>query len=294
VPSTSSERTVLPCPAALGAEKPGSSASRISAFEAPRVSAVAAQPEPRTTATSCASTPVRRRISAAASSGVLIAHLRSAYRGVVVTHFAAFLGIAALLIVTPGPDTALTVRNALLGSRRAGVFTAFGVVAGQATWALATSAGVAALLRASEPAFTALKIVGATYLVYLGGRALLAAVGRGRGHGILRAVAPGGSGVAPPVAFRQGLLSNLGNPKMAVFFTSLLPQFVPAGGDSFIGLLVLGITFCALTLAWLSAYAVAVAKAGDVLLRPRVRRILDAVTGAVLTALGLRLATERR
>jgi threonine/homoserine/homoserine lactone efflux protein len=212
----------------------------------------------------------------------------------VVTHFAAFLGIAVLLIVTPGPDTALTVRNALLGGRRAGVFTALGVVAGQATWALATSAGVAALLRASEPAFVALKVTGSVYLAYLGTRALLAAVGRGRGHGLLRRAASGRGGVAPPVAFRQGLLSNLANPKMAVFFTSLLPQFVPRGGGSFIGLLLLGITFCALTLAWLSAYAVAAAKAGHVLLRPRVRRILDAVTGAVLVALGLRLATERR
>jgi threonine/homoserine/homoserine lactone efflux protein len=212
----------------------------------------------------------------------------------VVTHFAAFLGISALLIVMPGPDTALTVRNALLGGRGAGVFTALGVFAGVSTWALATSAGVAALLRASEPAFVALKIAGSGYLVYLGARALLAAVGRGHGHGMPRGAVSGGCGPAPRVSFRQGLLSNLANPKMAVFFTSLLPQFVPRGGGSFIGLLFLGIMFSALTLAWLAAYAVVIAKAGDLLLRPRVRRILDAVTGAVLVALGLRLATERR
>ena len=71
---------------------------------------------------------------------------------------------------------------------------------------------------------------------------------------------------------RQGLLSNLANPKMAVFFTSLLPQF----GDSFVVLLALGLLFCSLTLAWLSAYAFAVARAGDVLRRPRVRRTIDA------------------
>jgi threonine/homoserine/homoserine lactone efflux protein len=85
------------------------------------------------------------------------------------------------------------------------------------------------------------------------------------------------------------VISNLGNPKMAVFFTSLLPQF----GSSFPALLALGLVFCALTLAWLSAYAAAVAKAGDVLRRSRVRRWLDGLTGAVLVAFGLRLATER-
>jgi threonine/homoserine/homoserine lactone efflux protein len=92
-------------------------------------------------------------------------------------------------------------------------------------------------------------------------------------------------------AFRQGLLSNLGNPKMAVFFTSLLPQF---GGESFPALLGLGPLFCSMTFVWLSGYAFAVARAGDFLRRSRVRAWLDRVTGAVLIAFGLRLATETR
>ena len=90
----------------------------------------------------------------------------------------AFLGVAVVVIVTPGQDTALTVRNTLAGGRSAGIRTAIGVVSGQAVWALAASAGVAALLVASEPAFVALKLAGAAYLVYLGGQALLAAVRR--------------------------------------------------------------------------------------------------------------------
>jgi threonine/homoserine/homoserine lactone efflux protein len=89
---------------------------------------------------------------------------------------------------------------------------------------------------------------------------------------------------------RQGLLSNLANPKMAVFFSSLLPQFA----DSFAGLLSLGLVFCALTMVWLTGYATLVARAGDVLRRPRVRRTLDALTGTVLVGLGLRLATTAR
>ena len=194
-------------------------------------------------------------------------------------HLAAFLGVSALVIATPGQDTALTIRNTLLGGRRSGVFTAAGVAAGQATWTLAASAGVAAVLRASEPAFAAVKLAGAAYLVYLGVQTLLR-----RG-----AEVPALGGASGERAFRQGLLSNLGNPKMAVFFLSLLPQFAA----SFPAALLLGLVFCSLTFAWLMGYAFAVARAGDVLRRPRIRRALDRVTGAVLVGLGLRLAAER-
>jgi len=100
--------------------------------------------------------------------------------------------------------------------------------------------------------------------------------------------------LAPASAFRQGLLSNLGNPKMAVFFTSLLPQFAPAGDASFRRLLGLGLVFCTLTLAWLTVYAVGVARAGRLLSRAGPRRTLEALTGTVLAALGLRLLAGRR
>ena len=199
------------------------------------------------------------------------------------TELLAFIAVAAVVIVTPGQDTALTVRNTLAGGRRAGLRTAAGVVCGQAVWALAAAAGIAALLVASEPAFVALKLAGAAYLVYLGARALLAAL---RGHGALARDAPG----AADRALRQGLLSNLANPKMAVFFCSLLPQF----GESLGGLLALGLLFCSMTLLWLAAYAYAVARAGDVLRRPRVRRAIDAVTGTALVACGVRLASTGR
>ena len=197
------------------------------------------------------------------------------------TELLAFLGVSAIVIATPGPDTALTIRNTLMGGRRAGIFTAFGVSTGQATWTLAAAVGIAALLAASEPAFLAVRILGSAYLVWLGLQALLAAV---RGHRRPPVRAPRRS------SFRQGLLSNLGNPKMAAFFPSLLPQFA----GSFSALLALGLTFSALTLVWLTAYAVVVARAGDFLSRSAVRRAVEAVTGAVLVALGLRLATEPR
>jgi threonine/homoserine/homoserine lactone efflux protein len=176
-------------------------------------------------------------------------------------------------------DSALTIRNTLLGGRRAGSFTALGVSAGQAVWAAATSVGLAALLVASEPAFVALKLAGAAYLVFLGTQALWRAL-RGRRY---RSSAGAGIALRPAVAFRQGMVSNLGNPKMAVFFTSLLPQFAP-GQASFVSLLLLGLLFCALTLVWLTTYAAAVARAGDILRRSAFRRALDGALGAVLVA----------
>jgi threonine/homoserine/homoserine lactone efflux protein len=200
----------------------------------------------------------------------------------VIIHFWAFLGVAAVVIVTPGQDTALTIRNTLLGGRRSGVFTAAGVSGGQAVWALATSAGVAAVLQASEPAFTAVKLAGAAYLVFLGLQTLVPA---------LRSRDSKPKALLRGRPLRQGFVSNLGNPKMAIFFTSLLPQF--ATQPSFGVLLVLGLVFCSLTLFWLTAYAFAVARAGDFLRRSRVRRAIDGLTGAVLVGLGLRLAAEQ-
>jgi threonine/homoserine/homoserine lactone efflux protein len=207
-----------------------------------------------------------------------------------VSGLAQFLAVSVIVIITPGPDTALTIRNTLLGDRRSGIFTALGVVAGQVMWALATAIGVAALLVASEPAFTAVKLLGAVYLILLGAQALLAALGKRA----IPEVAGARRRLRPGAAFRQGVISNLGNPKMAAFFPALLPQFAPTDGPSFPALLALGLVFCSLTLVWLVAYAVAVAKAGDVLRRPSIRRVFEALTGAVLIALGLRLAAERR
>jgi threonine/homoserine/homoserine lactone efflux protein len=200
----------------------------------------------------------------------------------------AFVAVSAVVICTPGQDTALTIRNTLTGGARSGVATAAGVSVGQAVWTVAASAGVVALLTASEPVFRALKLAGAAYLVTLGAQSLWAAVSsRARPHEV-RSSAP----LTPRRALRQGVLSNLGNPKMAVFFASLLPQFAPGGNASFAVLAMLGLLFCAMTFAWLALYASAISRLGR-LMTMTVRRALDAITGFVLIALGLRLATEK-
>jgi threonine/homoserine/homoserine lactone efflux protein len=202
----------------------------------------------------------------------------------------AFLGISALVIMTPGPDTAITIRNTLTGGRAGGVATALGIATGQAIWALATSAGIVALLVASEPLFLAVKYAGAAYLMWLGLRSLRAAFRPAAGQGAIAAARP----LTPGGAFSQGLVSDLSNPKMAAFFTSLLPQFVPSGTASFAGLVLLGLLFSLLTFFWLVFYTLAIARIGKVLRRPAIRRALEGITGAALIGLGLKLATENR
>ncbi|MEP6650398.1 MAG: LysE family translocator [Lapillicoccus sp.] len=195
-----------------------------------------------------------------------------------------FAGLSLVVIVTPGPATALTIRNAL-SRRQSGVLTAVGVGMGQLAWAVLTAAGVASVLAAHQGALTVLRLVGGAYLVWLGQHAL-------------RSSFRSPSTTPPPrksngagCAFAQGLLSNLANPKMAVYFLSVIPQF--AGSDpSLASLAGLGLLFAVMTVLWLSGYALAVHRARKVLQRSAVRRWLDRITGVVLVGRGLRVASE--
>jgi threonine/homoserine/homoserine lactone efflux protein len=210
-----------------------------------------------------------------------------------ITNLGAFLGIAILVIVAPGQDTAITIRNTLFGGRATGIATGAGVVTGLATWTVASSAGLAAVIVASQPIFLAIRLIGAAYLVWLGLQALRAAFFGGYRHPDTP-TGPQGARIKPTTGYRQGLISNLSNPKIVVFFLSLLPQFVSRGSGSFLALLLLGGIFCAITLTWLTLYAVVVARIGDFLRRERVGRAIEATTGVVLVGLGLRLATNPR
>ena len=195
-------------------------------------------------------------------------------------HLLPFLAISAIVAVTPGVDMALVTKNALLHGRDAARATALGVNLGIFIWTVAAALGLAAVIAASVVAFTAIKVVGAVYLVYLGLRALL--------DRRAPAVVP-----ARGSAFRQGLTSNLLNPKIAVFFTSLLPQFVDAEHAQPQELLLLGVLFNCLGVIWLLTYAELAARGRNMLVRPRVKRALDRLTGVALIALGVRLAAER-
>jgi RhtB (resistance to homoserine/threonine) family protein len=212
--------------------------------------------------------------------------------GPVGIHLWAFVGISLLVIVAPGPDTVLVTKNAVLHGRSAALGTSLGVSTGLLIWTGAAAFGIAALVRESAVAFTVLKLVGAVYLVYLGVQALRAA----RRHPAREPIGTGDFSrrVGARHGFRQGLFSNLANPKIAVFFTSLLPQFVSSRDPVLLPFLVLGGLFALITVVWLCGYAVLAAKISDVLTRPAVKASLDRLTGIVLIGLGLRLALERR
>ena len=199
---------------------------------------------------------------------------------------AAFAAVVALIVVVPGPDMALVLGNGLARGRRAALETALGVNAGLLVWAVAAAFGVAALVHASEPAFLALKVAGGAYLVWLGAQAL-AAAWRGDEHA---AIAPGRLHASP---FAQGLLSNLLNPKIALVFTTLIPQFVDPAHPAVPQTLLLAGIFVSMGLVWLTGYALLVARAGALLRRRAVRRAVNGVTGAVLAALGVRVAVDR-
>jgi threonine/homoserine/homoserine lactone efflux protein len=198
-----------------------------------------------------------------------------------------FVGVAAVVIVTPGVDMALVTRNGLLSGRRAAVGAAVGITVGNLFWTAAASLGLAAIVAASAAAFTVVKVAGALFLVYLGLKAL-----RHAGQPLQLSGQPAADrGLS--TGLRQGVISNLLNPKIAVFFTSLLPQFVGADPTA-PELLGLGALFSFMGLLWLCVYALVVSRGRNVLARPGIKRALDRITGLVLVGLGVRLALERR
>jgi RhtB (resistance to homoserine/threonine) family protein len=199
--------------------------------------------------------------------------------------FAAYLVVMALLILTPGPDTALVIRNALGSGARAASATAFGIGLGSAVWALASLLGVAVLLQTSATAFTVLKLAGAAYLAYLGIRTLLA----GRRSAEQATAAP----LENRAAFQQGVLGNLLNPKAAAIFVTVLPQFIQPG-DSTVRLALMIAAYEVILIPWLSLYGAVVSRAGRSRAGARVREGLSRATGVVLIGLGVRLAFETR
>jgi threonine/homoserine/homoserine lactone efflux protein len=202
-----------------------------------------------------------------------------------------FLGVITLLTITPGADMAMVSRSVFLGGRRAAFATTLGIAAGCLVWAIASAAGVAAVLAASETAYDALRLVGAAYLVWLGVQSLLAAR---RGYAeephVEAAASRGGGRFRSP--FRQGLLTNLFNPKIALFYTTFLPQFIRPGDPVLLLSVGMAGVHIVLGILWLSAYAWLLDRAVEAFRGSRVRRALDSLTGVVLVGLGIRVAAD--
>jgi threonine/homoserine/homoserine lactone efflux protein len=206
--------------------------------------------------------------------------------------FGVYLAVATLLIVTPGPDTALVTRNALLAGRRAASSTTLGIGTGSIIWALASVFGIAVLLEDSVVAFSVFKFAGAAYLGYLGLRSLIASF-RANNQVNVTSSDPQTTRLGGVVAFRQGLLSNLLNPKAGAIFATTLPQFINPG-DSPTRLMLMLLAYEAILLTWLHFYGYLVSRAGQSRFGTRVHAILQGATGVVLLTLGVRLAFEQK
>lgn len=186
--------------------------------------------------------------------------------------------LALLLTLTPGADTALVVRTTVRTGSRAALRCTLGICTGTMTWAALSALGVSAVVAASPLAFDVLRYGGAGYLLWLGFVAL-------------RARPAGAADSVPRQAFRDGLVTNLLNPKIGVFYATLLPGFIRPG-QSVLGMsLLLAGIHAAMGLVWLSVVALAASRAADVLRRDAWRRRMERVTGVVLVAFGVRVLT---
>jgi RhtB (resistance to homoserine/threonine) family protein len=207
----------------------------------------------------------------------------------------ALLGFAAastLLILAPGPDSMLVMRNTMRRGRRAGLITACGTMSGLAIWAVAAALGLSALVRVSHVGYDVVRFAGAAYLIWLGVTSFGLSGREGAGHAAPEPPATGPARWAR--SYLNGLLSNLLNPKISVFFMAFLPAFIPAGVPTAQFSLVLGLWFIAETGLWLFVVAWLAGHGAHWLHRPAVQRWLGRVTGVVLIGFGIRLVTESR
>jgi threonine/homoserine/homoserine lactone efflux protein len=205
-------------------------------------------------------------------------------------HLLVYMGVVVAIALLPGPDTAVVTKNALIHGRDAALGSAIGVNIGLAVWTVATALGVAAILRSSATVYDALKLIGALYLIWIGARALWDSR---RSRRAATTDAAAGRTIDGRGGFLQGVISNLANPKVGIFFTSLLPQFVSPHGSALLQMLMLGGVFIAFNVFWMCSYALAAVRLAHVLSRARVKAAIDRVSGLVLVGIGIRLAIER-
>jgi threonine/homoserine/homoserine lactone efflux protein len=200
-----------------------------------------------------------------------------------------FVATGVLLNLTPGQDTFYILGSSMAYGRRGGIASALGIGVGSIVHTLAAAFGLSAILATSSTAFTVVKLVGAAYLIYLGIRAMIS-----RPHAV-PTMSPSAA-ARTGLAFRRGVLTNVLNPKVALFFLALLPQFIDTDSPTKIGaFLALGFTFVATGTAWCLFLAVAASRIrGFFIRRPGALAGLSRASGALFVFLGLRLAASER
>ena len=208
-----------------------------------------------------------------------------------------FTVAAGLIVLLPGPDTLVVLRNLLRHGRRRAALTVAGVLTGLTVWVAVAALGLSAVLRASTDAYAALRIAGAVYLLWLGIQSLRArrpALGDASAAGALvteGAPAPTRRGLLGS-GYGSGLATDLLNPKVGVFFVTFLPGFVPHGESVGTTTLLLGAVFVVETAVYFTVLLLLAGRITGAMANPRVQRRLDRATGLVLVGFGVRLAVE--
>jgi threonine/homoserine/homoserine lactone efflux protein len=208
--------------------------------------------------------------------------------------FAAFAALSALLVLSPGATLAVVVETALGYGRRAALLTVAGVGLGNATLATAAAFGLSALLDRWPSALAAIRLAGGLYLAWLGLRGLWRALSPGRPRATDSGRGPGSArpreeGTSPFSHLGRGLLTNLLNPPVILFYVTMVPQFIGPQDPYLARALVLGATHVAMSIIWQGSCGLAVGMAAEHMRRPAVRRALEGITGAILVFLGARL-----
>jgi threonine/homoserine/homoserine lactone efflux protein len=200
----------------------------------------------------------------------------------------AFSALSAVLVIIPGPAVMLVLKSAVARGRHPALLTALGVLTADLVWAGASIAGLTALLVSSQLAFDVVRYLGAAYLIYLGVKLLVTrATATASGHGAV----PSSIG-SRRRAFREGLISDLSNPKTVIVYTSVIPQFLDHGARP-ADTLILGTLFAVIGFLSLASYALVFSAASKMLRNARVTRTILRAGGAILTAFGVGLAVER-
>lgn len=202
----------------------------------------------------------------------------------------AFVVTCVLIVVAPGPSFAVMVNQSLRNGRLGGLAAVLGNASGLVFWASASVFGLTALIRTSELAFLALKVVGAAYLCWLGLRTLVRSRATATDDPVVMRTGGGGR----LTAFRTGMVTNLANPKAAVLYLALLPQFLPAGGGTLADTAVLAAVQMAISVSWYTLVVLAVGLVRRTLARPSVKARVEQISGLVLVGLGLRMITLSR
>jgi RhtB (resistance to homoserine/threonine) family protein len=205
-------------------------------------------------------------------------------------NFYLFVLMCIFLIILPGPDTAIVTKNTVTVGKIGGFKTALGTCCALLIHTSAAVLGLSAIVVKSAYLFSVFKYVGAVYLVYLGVKTLWSLKKKKEAASIEIDTK---SKFTNKSCFKQGFLTNILNPKVAVFFLTFLPQFVDAGSDTFIPFLIMGITYTVLTAVWFLLYVNLINQISAFMKKPKAHNIIEGITGTILIGFGIKLALEK-